>query len=70
MSEITLDEIDRTITVLKLRVLEQAKELSSTNDLAFARELRPAHLSLIEKIYRMSRIRDGLSVNEPAGKLH
>jgi hypothetical protein len=70
MGELTLDEIDRTITLLKMRVLSQRVMLKEMNGTPFARDLLPVHIGLIENIYRMSRIRDGLAVDEPSGRLH
>jgi hypothetical protein len=70
MGELTLDEIDRTITLLKMRVLSQRVMLKEMKGTPFARDLLPVHIGLIENIYRMSRIRDGLAVDEPSGRLH
>lgn len=70
MGDISLDEIDKTITLLKVRALSQRVMLKEMQGTPFARDLLPVHLHLIENIYRMSRIRAGLAVNAPDGPLH
>ena len=70
MGEITVDEINRTIHILKSRVLCQRAILREMQGTKYAKDLMPEHLSLIEHVYRMTRIRDGLLVEKPVGLIH
>ena len=70
MGEITLDEIDKTITLLKMRALSQRIMLQEMKGTKFARELQPVHASLVANIYRMKCIREGLASDKPNGLLH
>lgn len=70
MGDITLEAIDKTINLLKVRALSQRVMLKEMKGTPFARDLLPVHMGLIENIYRMSRIRDGLAVTKPTGRLH
>lgn len=70
MGDITLEDIDKTINLLKVRALSQRVMLKEMQGTPFARDLLPVHMGLIENIYRMSRIREGLAVNTPSGPLH
>ena len=58
--EITLDEIDSAILFLRTRAAAQARELSAVASSAYLNELRPAHARLVQEIYRMTLIRNGL----------
>ena len=70
MGDITLDDIDRTIALLKMRALSQRVMLQEMKGTKFAQELQPVHANLIANIYRMSCIRDGLAIDQPFGPIH
>ena len=65
MSEVTIDELERAITVLKTSVSEQQLLLKEAGATPAADALRGSLQALLDKIYRMSAVRDAMSLAKP-----
>jgi hypothetical protein len=65
MSEVTIDELERAITVLKTSVSEQQLLLKEAGATPAADALRNSLQALLDKIYRMSAARDAMSLAKP-----
>ncbi len=66
--EITLQEIDEAIFFLRTRAAEQARDLVTLGVNPYTNELRPAHAHLMQRIYRMACIRNGLIAEKQGGE--
>jgi hypothetical protein len=70
MSEVSIDELERAMTVLKMRASEQQLLLKEAGATPAADAVRESLQTLLDKIYRMSAVRDAMCVVEPCGYLH
>ena len=70
MSEVSIDELERAINVLKVRASEQQLLLEEASASPVADAVRDSLRILFDKIYRMSAVRDAMNVTEPRGFLH
>ena len=70
MSEVSIDELERAINVLKVRASEQQLLLEEASASPVADAVRDSLRNLFDKIYRMSAVRDAMNVTGPCGFLH
>jgi hypothetical protein len=65
--EITLEQIDTTILMLRARAADRARELVTLGVNPYTQELKPVHARLMQHIYRITCIRNGLIAERTAG---
>ena len=70
MRNISIDELDRAIFILRLRVSEQKKIIAETDAGPFASAARLKLENLSDNVRRMIAFRDTLLLDEPCGLVH
>src|SRR5215211_6770961 len=70
MRNISIDELDRAIFILRLRVSEQKKIIAETDAGPFASAARLRLENLCDNVRRMIAFRDTLLLDEPRGLVH
>jgi hypothetical protein len=70
MNEVSIDELERAINVLKVRASEQQLLLQEASARPVADAVRDSLRIFFDKIYRMSVVREAMNVTTPCGFLH
>jgi hypothetical protein len=70
MTNINIDELDRAIFILRLRVREQKKIIAEADAGPFASAARLKLENLCDSVRRMIAFRDTLLLNEASGPVH